>query len=178
MLRALHDFLFPPLCLYCNALHQERAHFCPTCQELFEFISLHGRCRRCFRPISGRGPCRYCRKNSPITHRSLTLFEPFGPPMALAQDLESHAKSLGALIAMRLSQISWPIPSYALSSPALAPILTTLTRWYAPWLRPPSLKAPPAGSSLLFLTLHPSIEELPTPLIPNRIYHLSLLSFE
>lgn len=108
------EFLFPPLCVHCEAFLEEEPFFCSDCKLFFELLSPQERCYYCFEE-SERKVCRACRKKKKSVIRA-TCLEPTGQAVTLMQKQRqgnlAFIQLTAALLYVQFHRLGFPTPDF------------------------------------------------------------------
>ncbi len=113
MIQSILKFIFPPLCLHCEA-ETERL-FCKGCQGFFELIQPQGRCVCCFQESSTRGPCANCLKEKRWHIQCSAALDDCAPTRTFMQKVQQgHSphliKSAASFMVAQYTCLGWPSP--------------------------------------------------------------------
>lgn len=131
--KSLIDFVYPPICLHCNAaLEADNRIFCHYCLLQLEMIDPAMRCPYCFSSDFNREAqkcCGQCEGKSRIIQRIASVFDYEGPSCTLTTHLKYGGKSYlanggGAYLAAQFFNLNWPTPDFVIPMP-----MSRLRRW-------------------------------------------------
>lgn len=123
------DFLFPPLCLHCQAFITEKNRFfCHSCSPFFDLIFPQERCFYCFCE-NERKICKRCRKRKGLKNPHAAVWEYFGPVVTFIKKLEKEAnpaliKLAASFFIVQLNRLPFPQVDFIVPLPSFW--LTTL----------------------------------------------------
>lgn len=119
-LKALLNFVFPPLCLHCHKnTGRARKFFCEACSLEFALIPPEGRCRKCFLPYEA---CTHCREQGYPFTRLAAAIEYQGAPTSFIQHFKYQnkpylAKDGAALLVLQYLNLNWKMPDLIIPVP-------------------------------------------------------------
>lgn len=125
MISHLLNFLYPPCCLHCDALIDEKKAFlCPSCFSLLSLINPIRRCNSCFNDglLDGQLICQICEKNPPPWEFGASAFDYEGPAASLIIAMKYGncsylAKGLSGFMAAQFLSLNWPLPDLLIPVP-------------------------------------------------------------
>jgi predicted amidophosphoribosyltransferase len=114
-------FLYPPLCLHCQALLAKRLPlFCKECLEQLSLLEVKERCWTCLGPFY-KGRCERCIHRPLVIHKQLAACEAYGPAGSLLKGLEMGRKECvqpaASLMAYQWLEQKMPLPDFLLPLP-------------------------------------------------------------
>jgi hypothetical protein len=109
----LLDFLYPPLCLHCDAyLERGQKLFCSLCLEQLALLDPAERCPTCFIEKPPAKKCPRCSIRTSLIKRQAAACACFGPARTLASSLkkghEERIPAIVSLLALQCTQLGWP----------------------------------------------------------------------
>lgn len=111
----IQEWLYPPICLLCDAPGHNGLDLCPGCAETLPYS--HHACSRCAKHLPTNAPlmtpCGRCQKKPPVFDTTTALFHYQEPARHLLHALKFNhrhacARLLGELMAVRLAQLPEP----------------------------------------------------------------------
>lgn len=114
----LTNFLYPPVCLHCNALlGSQNKIFCPECFQELQLIDPKERCRYCFgyKNDNETKTCSLCAQTPPPWNRGAAAFDYEGAAATLITSMKYGnqaylSKGAAALMASQFHALNWPFP--------------------------------------------------------------------
>ena len=117
----LSHFIYPPLCLHCQALLRQRTPvLCSCCLEQISLASAQERCPTCFSLLQ-KGRCDKCIHRPVVIRRQIAASERMGPASTLLQHLlrgnRAVAAPLSALMSYQWLEYKMPLPDLIIPLP-------------------------------------------------------------
>ncbi|HSW73343.1 MAG TPA: double zinc ribbon domain-containing protein [Chlamydiales bacterium] len=108
----LLDFIYPPICIHCEAL--AKSLFCDYCLSLLEPIDATSRCKHCFEEIEHGELCARCKKSPEFQAVTASVFPKDSPAVSLTQEIGSSAvlQTIASYLIFQFSKLPWDIPDY------------------------------------------------------------------
>lgn len=124
-LKKCGDFIYPPLCLYCQAFRESRhKQLCQACFNSLELLDPLERCRNCFVFLEDPSLkiCLKCRASLPSYHNACAAFLYEGAAAALVKAMKYSnqpylADGIASLMALQFHQMQWPLPDIIVPVP-------------------------------------------------------------